>query len=131
MMVGDTTSKRTVMSTMASGATQVVVDQVIGIAVNDTLLHPSFSASGITTVTNVNTGTKTLTFQGTAIAGISTLTEITVVHATDTNTDRGLSFKYNTGIGTANTDTGFFGLDDSSIASSSAGTGNHLSLIHI
>ena len=125
MMVGDTTSTRTVMSTMASGATQVVVDQVTGIAVNDTLLHPSFSASGITTVTNVNTGTKTLTFQGTAVAGISTQTEITVVHATDTNTDRGLGFTYNTGIGTANSTDGFFGLDDSSIASSTAGTGNH------
>ena len=125
MMVGDTTSTRTVMSTMASGATQVVVDQVTGIAVNDTLLHPSFSLSGITTVTNVNTGTKTLTFQGTAIAGISTQTEITVVHATDTNTDRGLGFTYNTGIGTANSTDGFFGLDDSSIASSTAGTGNH------
>ena len=125
MMVGDTTSTRTVLSTMASGATQVVVDQVTGIAVNDTLLHPSFSASGITTVTNVNTGTKTLTFQGTAVAGISTQTEITVVHATDTNTDRGLGFTYNTGIGTANSTDGFFGLDDSSIASSTAGTGNH------
>ena len=125
MMVGDTTSTRTVMSTMASGATQVVVDQVTGISVDDTLLHPSFSASGITTVTNVNTGTKTLTFQGTAIAGISTQTEITVVHATDTNTDRGLGFTYNTGIGTANSTDGFFGLADSSIASSSAGTGNH------
>ena len=125
MMVGDTTSTRTVMSTMASGATQVVVDQVTGIAVNDTLLHPSFSLSGITTVTNVNTGTKTLTFQGTAIAGISTQTEITVVHATDTNTDRGLGFTYNTGIGTANSTNGFFGLDDSSIASSTAGVGNH------
>ena len=125
MMVGDTTSTRTVMTTMASGASTVVVDQVTGVAVNDTLLHASFSASGITTVTAINTGTKTLTYQGTSIAGISTGTEITVVHATDTNTDRGLSFKYNTGIGTALTDTGFFGLDDSSIASSSAGTGNH------
>jgi len=125
MMVGDTTSKRTVMSTMASGATAVVVDQVTGIAVNDTLLHPSFSLSGITTITNINTGTKTLTFQGTAIAGISTQTEITVVHATDTNTDRGLGFTYNTGIGTANSTDGFFGLDDSSIASSTAGVGNH------
>ena len=125
MMVGDTTSTRTVMSTMASGATGVVVDQVTGIAVNDTLLHPSFSASGITTVTAINTGTKTLTFQGTAIAGISTQTEITVVHATDTNTDRGLGFTYNTGIGTANSTDGFFGLDDSSIASSTAGVGNH------
>jgi len=125
MMVGDTTSTRTVMTTMASGASAVVVDQVTGIAVNDTLLHSSFSASGITTVTAINTGTKTLTFQGTAIAGISTQTEITVVHATDTNTDRGLGFTYNTGIGTANSTDGFFGLDDSSIASSTAGVGNH------
>jgi len=125
MMVGDTTSKRTVMTAMANGASAVVVDQVTGIAVNDTLLHASFSLSGITTVTAINTGTKTLTFQGTAIAGISTQTEITVVHATDTNTDRGLGFTYNTGIGTANSTDGFFGLDDSSIASSTAGVGNH------
>ena len=33
------------------GASAVVVDQVTGISVNDTLLHSSFSASGITTVT--------------------------------------------------------------------------------
>ena len=125
MMVGDTTSTRTVMTAMANGASAVVVDQVTGIAVNDTLLHSSFSASGITTVTAINTGTKTLTFQGTAIAGISTQTEITVVHATDTNTDRGLGFTYNTGIGTATSTDGFFGLDDSSIASSTAGVGNH------
>jgi len=125
MMVGDTTSTRTVMTAMANGASAVVVDQVTGIAVDDTLVHPSFSASGITTVTAINTGTKTLTFQGTAVAGISTQTEITVVHATDTNTDRGLGFTYNTGIGTANSTDGFFGLDDSSIASSTAGTGNH------
>jgi len=125
MMVGDTTSTRTVMTAMSSGATAVVVDQVTGIEVNDTLLHPSFSASGITTVTAINSGTKTLTFQGTSVAGISTQTEITVVHATDTNTDRGLGFTYNTGIGTANSTDGFFGMDDSSIASSTAGTGNH------
>ena len=66
-----------------------------------------------------------LTFQGTTIAGISTQTTFSVVHATDTNTDRGLGFTYNTGIGTANSTEGFFGLDDSSIASSTAGTGNH------
>ena len=125
MMVGDTTSTRTVMSAHSSGTSTVVVDQVTGIAVNDTLLHSSFSASGITTVTAINSGAKMLTFQGTTIAGISTQTEISVVHATDTNTDRGLGFTYNTGIGTANSTDGFFGLDDSSIASSTAGTGNH------
>ena len=125
MMVGDTTSTRTVMATVSVGDVSVVVDQVAGISVDDTLLHPSFSASGITTVTAIDTGTKTLSFQGTAIAGISTQTEITVVHATDTNTDRGLGFTYNTGIGTANATNGFFGLDDSSIASSTAGAENH------
>ena len=125
MMVGDTTSTRTVMVTVQSGVSTVIVDQVTGIAVNDTLLHSSFSASGITTVTAINTGAKMLTFQGTTVAGISTQTTFSVVHATDTNTDRGLGFTYNTGIGTANSTDGFFGLDDSSIASSSAGTGNH------
>jgi len=125
MMVGDTTSARTVMATVQSGVSTVVVDQVTGIAVNDTLLHGHFSASGITTVTAVNTAAKMLTFQGTTISGISTGIQITVVHATDTNTDRGLGFTYNTGIGTANATEGFFGLDDSSIASSTAGTGNH------
>ena len=125
MMVGDTTSTRTVMVTVQSGVSTVIVDQVTGIAVNDTLLHSSFSASGITTVTAINTGAKMLTFQGTTVAGISTQTTFSVVHATDTNTDRGLGFTYNTGIGTANSTDGFFGLDDSSIASSTAGTGNH------
>ena len=125
MMVGDTTSSRTVMVAVQSGVSTVIVDQVTGIAVNDTLLHSSFSASGITTVTAINSGAKMLTFQGTTTAGISTQTEITVVHATDTNTDRGLGFTYNVGVGTANSTEGFFGLDDSSIASSTAGTGNH------
>ena len=125
MMVGDTTSTRTVMVTVQTGVSTVIIDQVTGIAVNDTLLHSSFSASGITTVTAINSGAKMLTFQGTTVAGISTQTTFTVVHATDTNTDRGLGFTYNTGIGTANSTDGFFGLDDSSIASSTAGTGNH------
>ena len=125
MMVGDTTSTRTVMVTVQSGVSTVIVDQVTGIAVNDTLLHSSFSASGIATVSAINTSNNMLTFGGTTVAGISTQTTFSVVHATDTNTDRGLGFTYNTGIGTANSTDGFFGLDDSSIASSSAGTGNH------
>tara|TARA_Y100001972_G_scaffold47027_1_gene57977 strand:- start:199 stop:903 length:705 start_codon:yes stop_codon:yes gene_type:complete len=66
-----------------------------------------------------------LTFQGTTTAGIATGTQLTITHATDTNTDRGLSFKYNTATGTANQKDGFFGFDDSSIASNTAGTGNH------
>jgi len=125
LTVGDVTSKRTVMVTVQTGVSTVIIDQVTGIANGDTLLHSSFSASGITTVTAIDTGNKMLTFQGTTVAGISTQTSFSVVHATDTNTDRGLGFKYNVGLGTANSKDGFFGLDDSSIASSTAGTGNH------
>ena len=125
MTVGDVTSSRTVMVTVASGVSTAIIDDVNGIAVNDTLQHANLSASGITTVTAINSGAKMLTFQGTTTAGISTGSQFTVTHATDTNTDRGLSFKYNVGVGTANAKDGFFGLDDSSIASSTAGTGNH------
>jgi len=125
MTVGDVTSTRTVMVTVASGVSTAIIDDVNGIAVNDTLQHANLSASGITTVTAINSGAKMLTFQGTTTAGISTGSQFTVTHATDTNTDRGLSFKYNVGVGTANAKDGFFGFDDSSIAASTAGTGNH------
>ena len=125
LSVGDATSSRTVMQTVNAGASTVVVDSVIGINVNDTLQHASLSLSGITTVTNVNTGSKTLTFQGVTLAGIATGQQLTVTHAIDTNTDRGLSFTYNVGVGTANSKEGFFGFDDNSIASSTAGAGNH------
>ena len=116
LSVGDATSSRTVMQTVNAGASTVVVDSVIGINVNDTLQHASLSLSGITTVTNVNAGSKTLTFQGVTLAGIATGQQLTVTHAIDTNTDRGLSFTYNVGVGTANQKEGFFGFDDSSIA---------------
>ena len=125
LSVGDATSSRTVMQTVNAGASTVVVDSIIGINVNDTIQHGSLSLSGITTITNVNTGTKTLTFQGVTVAGIATGQQLTVTHAIDTNTDRGLSFTYNVGVGTANTKEGFFGFDDSSIADSTVNNLTH------
>ena len=125
MTVGDVTSSRTVTVTIASGVSTAILDDVAGIAVNDLVQGTSLPSGGTTTITAVNTGAKMITFTGTTTSGISTGAQFTITHATDTNTDRGLSFKYNTGIGTANTNEGFFGLDDSSIAASSAGTGNH------
>ena len=125
MTVGDVTSCRTVSVTIASGVSTAILDDVAGIAVNDLVQGTSLPSGGTTTVTAVNTGAKMITFTGTTTSGISTGAQFTITHATDTNTDRGLSFKYNTGIGTANTNEGFFGLDDSSIAAANAGTGNH------
>ena len=125
MTVGEVTSSRTVMATIASGVSTAILDDVIGIAVNDLVQGTSLPNSGLTTVTNINSGAKMITFTGTTTSGISTGAQFTITHATDTNTDRGLSFKYNVGVGTANTKDGFFGFDDSSIASSTVGTGNH------
>ena len=125
MTVGEVTSSRTVMAAIASGVSTAILDDVAGIAVNDLVQGTNLPNSGLTTVTAINTGAKMITFTGTSAAGIGTGTQFTITHATDTNTDRGLSFKYNVGVGTANTNEGFFGFDDSSIASSTVGTGNH------
>ena len=125
MTVGEVTSSRTVMATIASGVSTAILDDVQGIAVNDLVAGTNLPNSGLTTVTAINTGIKMITFTGTSQAGISTGTQFTITHATDTNTDRGLSFKYNVGVGTANQTEGFFGFDDSSIAVATVGTGNH------
>ena len=86
------------------------------------------SGTGIaanTTVSSYNTGAKTITFNNATTAGISTTSQLTITHAYDSNTDRGISYAYNTSSGAANNKTGFFGLDDSSIANSAADADNH------
>ena len=113
MRVGDVTSIRTVMSPVSSGANTIVVDSVTGLATDDII-----SATGIpgnTTISSINTGTKTLTISNNTTAGITTSTQLTITHAKDTNTDRGISFNYNTSTGTANNKLGFFGMDDSQV----------------
>ena len=113
MKVGDVTSVRTVMATVSSGANTIVVDSVTGLQTDDVV-----TATGIpnnTTISSINTGTKTLTISNNTSAGITTSTQLTITHAKDTNTDRGISFNYNTSTGTANNKLGFFGMDDSQV----------------
>ena len=112
MHIGDVTSKRTVTATIASGVSTATLDSVVGINTGDILTATSINASGVATVSSYNTTSKVVTFSGTTSAGIATETQITVTHAFDTNTDRGISFAYNTGSGTANNKTGFFGYID-------------------
>jgi len=111
MRVGDVTSIRTVMATVSSGANTIVVDSVTGLQTDD--IVAATGIPGNTTISSINTGTKTLTISNNTTAGISTTTQLTVTHAKDTNTDRGISFNYNTSSGTANNKLGFFGMDDS------------------
>ena len=111
MKVGDVTSVRSVMATVNSGANTITVDSVVGLQVSDVV-----AATGIpnnTTISSINTGTKVITLSANTTAGITTTSQLTITHAKDTNTDRGISFNYNTGTGVANNKLGFFGMDDS------------------
>jgi len=114
------------MATVTSGATTITLDSVVGINTGDVVSgNAALSASGVSTVTAYNTGTKVITVDSATVSGITTTTQLTITHAYDTNTDRGVSFAYNTATGTANQVTGFFGFDDSSIADSTADADNH------
>ena len=117
--IGDVTSIKTVMGTVASGVSTVLLDSVTGINTGDQLAVTGIDASGIATVTAYNTSTKVVSFTGTA-TGVSTTSQVTVTHAFDTNTDRGISFQYNLSSGTSNNKVGFFGYNDSAGEGSSA-----------
>ena len=122
--VGDTTSTRTVMADANSGATTLTLDSVVGINTGDSITAAAGIANN-TTITNYNTGTKVITISNATTAGISTTTQVTITHGYDSNTDRGISFAFNTSSGVSNNKTGFFGMDDSSIAVSTADADNH------
>ena len=113
MHIGDVTSKLTVLThNVAVGVSTVTVDSVVGINTGDTIAAAGLPNSGLTTVTAYNTSTNVITYTGVSTAGITTGAQITVTHAFDTNTDRGIAFSYNTGTGVGNNKKGFFGYID-------------------
>jgi hypothetical protein len=124
--LGDVTSNRTVVVAVSSGVSTISLDSVVGINTGDIVSgSASLPNSGLTTVTAYDSSTKIITIEGSTNSGITTSTQLIITHAFDTNTDRGISFEYNTGVGTATHKAGFFGFDDSSIASSSSTVDNH------
>ena len=118
MRVGDVTSVRSVMATVSSGANTITVDSVTGLQVADIVAGTSIPNN--TTISSINSGTKVITLSANVTAGIATTAQLTVTHAKDTNTDRGISFNYNTSTGISNNKTGFFGYNDSAGEGSSA-----------
>ena len=111
--IGDVTSERTVMAAVASGVSTITVDSVVGINTGDIVSgNSALPNSGLTTVTSMDVGNKIITVEGQTTAGIVTTSTLTITHAYDTNTDRGIAFNYNVGIGTDNQKTGFFGYVD-------------------
>ena len=124
MKVGDVTSIRTVLTTVGSGSSTIELDSVVGINTGDVVTGstsiPNNSSvhSYIPPASGVGLGT--IFISNNTTAGIVTTTQLTVTHAYDTNTDRGISFNYNTAAGTANTKIGFFGYNDSTGENSQA-----------
>ena len=121
--LGDTTSTRTVMVTVGSGTSTVVLDSIVGINTGDVVSGTNIGAgtsvhSYVTPAGGVGLGT--IFLNANTSGSISTTTQLTITHAYDTNTDRGISFDYNTSSGTGNNKVGFFGYNDSSGEGSSA-----------
>ena len=110
------------MSPVSAGANTITLDSIVGVNTGDSISgSASLPNSGVATISSYNTGTKIVTIEGVTSAGISTTTQLTITHAYDTNTDRGIQFKYNTSSGTANNKDGFFGyIDADTNAASSA-----------
>ena len=105
--LGDPTSVLTSQGSTASGATTIVVDKVTGIAAGDAIT----AASGIpssTTISSINTGTKTLTLSQATNAIIASGTTLTVTRSSNDALDRGVKVHYYTG---AAAKFGFFGYD--------------------
>ena len=124
MKVGDVTSVRTVLTTVGSGSSTIVIDSVVGINTGDVVTGSSSIPNNSTVHSYVSpaggVGLGTIFISNNTTAGIVTTTQLTITHAFDTNTDRGISFNYNTATGTANTKVGFFGYNDSSGENSNA-----------
>ena len=112
MKVGDVTSVRTVLATVGSGSSTIVIDSVVGINTGDVVTGSSSIPNNSTVHSYVTpaggVGLGTIFISNNTTAGIVTTTQLTITHAFDTNTDRGISFNYNTATGTANTKVGFF-----------------------
>ena len=115
-VIGDVTSKRTVMTTVGSGTSTIVLDSVVGINTGDVVTGSS-SIPGNTSVhsyvpPNSGTGIGTIFISNNTTGGIATTTQLTLTAAYDTQTDRGIAFDYNTSSGTSNNKKGFFGYSD-------------------
>ena len=119
MNIGDVVSKRTVMAVVGSGTSTITLDSIVGINTGDQISGSSSLPGAGTTTIHSFSGSSIL-INGQTTAGITSTTQLTITHGFDTNTDRGISFNYNTGTGVSNNKTGFFGYNDSSGETSNA-----------
>ena len=123
MNIGDVTSVRTVTAGVGAGVSAITVDSIAGINTGDQITgSSSLPGAGTTTINSFveSAGISTIFIDGQTTGGIADLHQLTVTHGLDTNTDRGISFNYNTGTGISNNKIGFFGYNDSTGEDSNA-----------
>ena len=111
--LGDSISEKTVTAAANSGQADVVLDSVDGLNAGDVVSGNASVPNG-TTISSINTGTKTVTLSANLSSGIAAsvneaVVTLTFTQGADDNQDRGIEFKYyNSGL-----KTGFFGYDES------------------
>ena len=111
--LGDSVSEKTVTTAANSGQANVVLDSVDGLNAGDVVSGNAAIPNG-TTISSINTGTKTVTLsanltQGIAASANEAVVTLTFTQGADDNQDRGIEFKYYNG----GLKTGFFGYDES------------------
>ena len=111
--LGDSISEKTVTAAANSGQRDVVLDSVDGLNAGDIVSGNAAVPNG-TTISSINTGTKTVTLSADLTSGIAAsaneaVVTLTFTQGADDNQDRGIEFKYYNG----GLKTGFFGYDES------------------
>ena len=87
--LGDPTTVLTSEGSTSSGSTTIVVDKITGIAAGDAITAAS-GIPGSTTISSINTGTKTLTLSQATNATIAAGTTLTVTRSSNDQLDRGV-----------------------------------------
>lgn len=111
--LGDSVSEKTVTASANSGQANVVLDSVDGLNAGD-VVSGNAAVPGGTTISSINTGTKTITLSANLTGSIAAsaneaIVTLTFTQGADDNQDRGIEFKYYNG----SLKTGFFGYDES------------------
>ena len=117
--LGDVYTVRTVMETALVGVQTIRLDSTTGLNEYD-LVSGSDSIDQVgadpenpvlAAITSIDGDV--ISINNNLLGNLPAGTQIIIQTAYDTNTDRGISFNYNTGIGSDNNLVGFFGYDDS------------------
>ena len=106
--LGDPTTPVTLTAQANSGQAEVVVDDVSQLQVGDSVTSSAAGIPGATTISAINTGTKTVTLSANLTQNLADNTVLVTVSGADDALDRGVKVHYNA---SGTNRFGFFGYD--------------------